>query len=197
MTKRNLLWVYQNIGDSIKAFELMRDINSLADVQLVKDQKKGGLFNRVVYHLSAYTYFNKSEYDSAIRLEKLAYDRSMQLNDTDGLALTAAALGAAHSTTGNLDSEFYYFQKALLYAQSARHFDIARGVKGSLASSFEKKGNHDSAIFYARQYYSDCKEAVDTTQMMDAAFLISKFYSQRKKYDSAYKYLSDFYFISF
>jgi two-component system NtrC family sensor kinase len=47
-------------------------------------------------------------------------------------------------------------------------------------------------MFFARQYYHESKEAADTALRMDAALLLSKYYSQRKQYDSAYKYLSDF-----
>jgi signal transduction histidine kinase len=105
-------------------------------------------------------------------------------------ALATGQFAELYRKKGLIDSSFYYSRLSMMYALKANRLDIIRSLKMNFAYLFQERGLSDSAFYYCYSALKDSKNAPDTLGMMDAALLLSELYKSKKKFDSAYSYLS-------
>jgi two-component system, NtrC family, sensor kinase len=169
-TKREIMWVYGNIGELKKELELVKELCSFANSGYFKDSQRITLYNQIVYHNMSNIYADMDELDSALFYRLKVYNSK---GNPQMLALSAGSLAQLYRKKGNTDSSFYYSRLGMLYAINADRLDLIRGIRLNLAYLFQKKGVPDSAFYYCYKAMGDFKNVPDTSGIMEVALLLS------------------------
>ena len=187
--KREIMWTYSGIGDNRKSLEIARELQSLVNAAFF-EQSRNERFQWMVYLNLANIYQDLNQLDSSLQYRRLTYNLAKKAENEEGLALASASLAELHAIHNNIDSAFYYNKQGLFYAEKYRRYDIVPKIQMNLAYLFEKGGNLDSAMHYAYTVFNQFKNVPDSLGMTDASLLLSRLYKLRKRFDSAYLYLS-------
>ena len=140
--------------------------------------------------MMAQIYGNIKEYDSAIKLAKIA----IEINENISLPLK---WGYPYIVLSNAYINKKEYQKALDI--------IKRGSKDIIANNFEKDlaesntifaeaflglSQYDSAVYYANKAYNIASKVKATSILLNSSILLTKIYTQKNQIDSAFKYLN-------
>jgi len=190
ITKRELMWLYSNVGDHQKALEVARGMWSFANSGYFKDQKKIAIYHRVVYQNLGNIFDQLKQFDSALHYRRLAYAASKKSKNPEWLALATTGLEDTYNEMGNIDSSFFYTRLSIEYASTVGRTDIEQRARFNLAYLFQKKGQFDSAFKYAYRSLQEFKSIPDTANIIKATLILSELHKEKKQFDSAYHYLA-------
>jgi signal transduction histidine kinase len=189
-TKREIMWVYRNIGEYQKALALAKELDSFSTSGYFKDPKTVAWYQQMVRNNLANLYLDLNQLDSSAHYRLMMYRHEMKTGDLEGLALATSGLADLYAKMNRLDSCVYYNRLCLAYAAASHRPDIFRATQVDLARAFLKTAQLDSAFQYAHQALHAYKNIPDTSAIMDAALVLSDLYKSRKRFDSAYTFLS-------
>jgi signal transduction histidine kinase len=152
------------------------------------------------FYLNGFTLaFNGlNKLDSALYYGKQYYELAQNRKDTFALAMVTVNLGNIYSKSGNDDLAFNFYRLGATYAISFELFNMVGEGQLGIARIFKKKGELDSALYYARKSwltYQTNKDDIETRisgasfDFVEVASLLSQLYKLKNQFDSAYKYL--------
>lgn len=107
-------------------------------------------------------------------------------------------LADIYAANGNIDSAFVYYRKTIPIASADRAAQAIANIQAGMARSFQKTGQLDSALFYARKalvFFQTNKAEVQAwgenndSYVAEISPLLAELYKSRGQMDSAYKYL--------
>lgn len=180
----NIGFVYSSLGDYRKSLEYTFKGNALAKSR--DDQSRLSSS----YQNIADGYFRMGILDSAKYYANLANDLSRKINRISVIGLSLGTLGAVYFKRNELAIAMSYFRSASPYLEQ---IDLATGkceVALGLARIFEKMGNTDSALYYAKQAWKTARTGGLTADQLDASTFLTDYYKKLSVVDSAYTYLA-------
>jgi signal transduction histidine kinase len=189
-TKREIMFVYRNIGDHQKELELAKGLDSFATSGYFKDANKVAWYRLIAYNNIGTAYVKLNQMDSALHYIMKLYREAKENNDFEFLVIASNRLAEIYNKNGKLDSSLYYSRLCIANAAPAHRLDFLRYAHHWLAYAFQKQGQFDSAFFYAHNALGRYKNMSDTSGMLAMAFLLSDLHKSQKQFDSAYSYLS-------
>jgi signal transduction histidine kinase len=189
-TKREIMFVYRNIGEYQKALALAKELDSFSTSGYFKDPKTVAWYQQMVRNNLANLYMDLNQLDSSAHYRLMMYRHEQKTGDAQVLALATSGLADLYAKMNRLDSCIYYNRMCLAYATASHRPDIFRATQVDLARAFLKTTQLDSAFHYAHQALHAFKNIPDTAGIMDAALVLSDLYKSRKRFDSAYTFLS-------
>ncbi|MEO9022546.1 MAG: ATP-binding protein [Ginsengibacter sp.] len=193
----NITLDYSFMKDYQKVLYYGKQIDSIVNTANINDLRRSfAKYN--TEKIIATAYYNLGAPDSALDYAKkmMAFDIK---NKSDlGLVQEYLLLAGLYSEKGEDTLAFSYYRKAIPLAKSVfAQLPIARVHEG-LARLFQKTGQLDSALRYARlslAYYQNNKIDVQSwgdnadTHIAELSPLIAELYKDNHQLDSAYKYL--------
>jgi nitrogen-specific signal transduction histidine kinase len=190
LTKREIMFLYSNIGDQQKKLELSKDLYTFAVSGYFKDPKNVLLYRWMAYNNIGNAYVALGEIDSALYYHTKLYQESRQNSNLELLVIAANRLAEIHFKKGTLDSSFFYSRIGIENAVPADRPDFVKYIHKRLAHAHGKTARMDSAFYYARLALKEHKAATDTAGMMEMALLLSDLFKSQNRFDSAFTYLS-------
>jgi signal transduction histidine kinase len=188
---------YLSMKDYSNALEYCRKAKSVLLAVDRNDAKYGLAETWINYHF-ALCFSGFSLPDSAFLYAKYLYQSGLKNNANYAIAFACKLFGDYFSIKGPLDSAFYYYQRAI--PLSYKIFLTQAGISSQkgMALLFQKKGQIDSALVYARSALISVEQ--NRTQLQtwtenpdsyvaDLSPLIAELYKSKHQLDSAYKYL--------
>jgi tetratricopeptide (TPR) repeat protein len=106
ITKREIMFVYGNIGDYQKQLKLAKDLYSFAVSGYFKDPQKVVLYKLIAYNNIGSTYLNLGQVDSALFYMMKMYKEAPGTN-LESRVIAANRLAEIYIKTGKLDSAFF------------------------------------------------------------------------------------------
>ena len=149
-------------------------------------------------HFIAFSYYNLSNYDSALHFAKKLEYRHVQNTWVGFEARGDLLLANIYADRCKNDSAYYYYRKTIYGAQAAFAFGLIANAHLGIARLFQKEDNIDSALFYAKQalsYYQNNPLDVQAWgensdgYIAEISPLVANLYKANGQLDSAYKYL--------
>lgn len=155
---------------------------------LEEKDNKGNLFSLTLATI-AQTYEQLKIYDSATFYAQQSYDAAYKLNDPMTIGISLSVLGTIHLDGGQNALALDYFRLSIPNSKKAKaDITLSRSFLG-IAKVFEKTGQNDSALLYAKQAFSIDEEKKFPRQLVDASSFLSSFYKNKHNADSALYYM--------
>jgi len=189
---RAIIWIYEGIGDYKTALTYAKKLASLANSESYREASLKEQLKAIADQNLGIIYFNLNSYDSALYYQSRVYENTLNNKSYGMFALGAFYWGNTYAKIGNNDSAFLLYRTALPYSIKEGRLDYAGRINLSMASLFNKTGQTDSALFYARQALAFIKNTYAADVKLGADSLLSQLFHGQHQYDSAYKYLNDF-----
>lgn len=165
---------YFNAGDYRTALDYYFKVKDNHQVfRYLSPEIIAGLIGRDYYFLN--------NYDSALFFLRQAYKKEKPW------PVPYTFTGAILESKGRYKDALDYYRNGIRF--STLYIDKIVAYNG-ISGLFEKMGQTDSAIYYAKQVVSAAKLTSLTPQIMDAAKLLTKIYAGKQSTDSAFKYQS-------
>jgi signal transduction histidine kinase len=188
---------YLSMKDYSNALEYCRKARSALSKADVNDPSYGVAETWIDYH-SALCFSGLSLPDSVFLYTKYLYEAGLKYKINYAIASACKLFGDYFSIKGPLDSAFYYYQRAIPLAYKTFLVQIGISSEKGVALLFQKKGQVDSALAYARAALASVEQNKTQLQtwtenpdsyIADISPLIAELYKSRHQLDSAYKYL--------
>ena len=142
-----------------------------------------------VYTHMALIYKELKKMDSALYFAQKSYDLSLQSRWTRYRTFASAVLGEIHNEKGNYEQARKYFTLGIKQSIAVNNtFFLARNYN-NLAGLFDKTGQTDSSIYYARISLNLCQEHQFGEYALDASTLLTRIYEAQNNPDSTIKYM--------
>jgi len=183
--QRNLLnigTIYMEQGDYRLALDYALKSRALAE----KVNNKLGLILNSIY--IGKTYLNLKKIDSARLFIQQAYDAAYQIHYPRGVGTSLSTMGDIHSETGQNKLALEYYRLSVPYSEKAEIYsDLSMTFLG-MAKLFQKSGQNDSSLIYAKKSFLIVKEKGFPKQVLDASSFLTTFYRNRRNLDSIFFY---------
>ena len=157
-------------------------------VQVAGGEVKKELQNRILVNLGE-AFYRMKKMDSA----NYYFFKALQtgLSNQDGFYQGASLLGLGNvqSDEGNESTAMSNYRSALHFLNDGTNNDMLCETALGLANVFLKTGQTDSALYYSRLAFITGKRDGFLSRELDAASFLSRFYKNKKKYDSAFVYM--------
>jgi tetratricopeptide (TPR) repeat protein len=140
---------YLSMKDYSNALEYCRKAKSVLLAVDRNDAKYGLAETWINYHF-ALCFSGFSLPDSAFLYAKYLYQSGLKNNANYAIAFACKLFGDYFSIKGQLDSAFYYYQRAIPLSYKMFLTQVGISSQKGMALLFQKKGQIDSALVYAR-----------------------------------------------
>jgi len=114
-TKREIMWVYKNIGDFKKELELAKQLDSFVNSGYFKDPKFIFWSNRAVHHNLGNIYENLDMLDSALHYRQIRYNEAKESKTAVDFGLATSGFASTYLKLNKLDSSLYYSKQCISY----------------------------------------------------------------------------------
>jgi tetratricopeptide (TPR) repeat protein len=178
----NIGEVYFLEGDYRQALEYYFKAKSLAEK--IGDKKAISIMLVNI----GYSYYKLKVYDSAKQYIQQSHDIAEKINYSRVLGASLYFLGAIHFETGLYPLAFDFFRLSIPYSENANDYLTLSQISLGMAKLFEKSGENDSTLYYARRAMSIAQEKGFMKDVLDASLFISHFFEGKQKLDSAFIY---------
>ena len=133
-------------------------------------------------------YSNSNQLDSALYYTSMCYIESMkQENDLiTGTALNN--LGNINLHRGNYVAALTNFRNSMPYLISQQDLNTLAECNLGMGQSFDKLGQHDSALYYAKNAFQLASENQFLKHAVQASNFLTELYSKRKDINHAFNY---------
>lgn len=128
-------------------------------------------------------FFKLNQLDSALFYIQKAYQ--LDLSGDWHWSVPYYILGGIHSKQNHPELALNYYRLGL--SQKAAQKDIIDGYLG-IANVFEKTGNKDSALYYAKKTIDEGRQFSLLPEVLEATVLVKNVYKKENKDDSAFFY---------
>jgi len=149
---------------------------------------KNELENRILINLGE-TFYRMKGADSATHYFSKALDLAIHQQDNFYQGAALLGLGNVESMAGNDNIAMQNYRRSLHLLNDGINNDMVCETAQGLANVFQKTGQPDSALYYARLAFSVGQNDGFLSRELDAASFLSFFYKKEKKYDSAFAYM--------
>jgi signal transduction histidine kinase len=181
---------YYNLGEYSNSLQYYREV--------VKIGEKNSFIDMWSVYLALPTIFeNLHQYDSALIYAKKGYELFKHIpalnkeNDDNKRSKSSifTHLGDAYAGKSYYDSALFYYRMSLPFSNYA-HMEVYKvDAYNGMAKIFKEKGEHDSAIWYAKKVLSEKITKNYPQGFLKAANLLAAVYELQKNADSSLKYL--------
>lgn len=182
----NIGLMYILLADYPNALNYLRRADStvLAAGPVVKKE----LENRIQVNLGE-AFFRQKAMDSAHFYFTAALQTGLQNNDGFYQGASWLGLGNVQSGLGKDSTAMHSYRQALQFLNDGTNNDMLCETALGLANIFQKTGQSDSALHYARLAFGIGKRDGFLSRELDAAGFLSHFFKGKKNYDSAFLYM--------
>jgi hypothetical protein len=153
------------------------------------EAKTGKEDNIYTFLCIAETYLKMKQLDSSFQFTQLAYKQAVEKADGGGILFATRLFGDISQSRGDDTAALEYYRQYIpgyvTYKESNRDLGF---VLNGVARIFEKRGEMDSAIFYAEKALANAEVYSDQENLFQAANLLADFYKD-KDYHAAYNFL--------
>ncbi len=181
---------YRNVGDYKNSL-----IHAYSCLQISEaDNLKGEYFlahlNFVpaMYAEIGQTYLLMNQLDSALYYAQLAIQKKEKVHDSEW-NFPVYLLATIQNMQGNYAIALQNYRKALPLAVKNQYFWDTLQIFSGLATLFNKTGQTDSSIYFAKMVAVSSDPNIETKNLLEALTNLAKAYKQNGKNDSAIKYL--------
>jgi tetratricopeptide (TPR) repeat protein len=182
----NIGLMYILLADYPNALGYLHKADSTVEAAGAEVKKE--LKNRVLVNLGE-SFYRMKHMDSA----KYYFTQALQigLNNNDDFYQGASLLGMGNveSSIGNDSIAMNNYRSALFFLNDGTNNDMLCETALGLANIFQKNGQPDSALHYARLAFVTGKKDGFLSRELDAAGFLSHYYKSKKNYDSAFNYI--------
>lgn len=128
-------------------------------------------------------YLKMNRLDSALLYTKQGYKLAIAASSGGNTILAERLLGAIYFEKGNNETALHYYRQYIpdFIKYKANNRDLGF-VLNNMAKIFEKAGQKDSAIFYAKKALDNAKEYHDQQNIYNAANVLSELYAKKDEY---------------
>lgn len=137
----------------------------------------------------AQTYLKMNILDSALWYTRIGYKLGVASSDGGYILLSTRILGDIYFAKNNDEAALHYYRRYIpdfvKYKEKNRDLGFALN---NMSKIFQKRGQIDSAILYAKQAFANAQEYQDQENLFTAATLLSNYY-ERKDDHAAFSYL--------
>lgn len=155
---------------------------------LLEEQKNNKRSLSIVLGNIGENYYQLKIFDSARLYAQQAYDVAYQINYPRIMGFALNTMGFIHSETGQNNLALEFYRLSVIYAKKAESYLGVSSNYYGMAKVFEKQGQIDSALFYAKQAMTIAKEKGFTKELLDASSFLSAFYKNNLNVDSTLFY---------
>ena len=130
-------------------------------------------------------YYNIGKIDSSLIVNNSALQLSLKINETTWRPKIIKSLGEVYLALGKKDLGLSYLHQS---AAMARQFDetfLLAGAYFALAKTFEKLGQTDSCVFYAKKTFDLSQKAAIAYEILNAATMLSKISYGKNDHEAA------------
>jgi len=149
---------------------------------------KKELQNRILVNLGE-TFFRMKQMDSANYYFSAAFQTGVNNQDVFYQGAASLGLGNVQSGEGKDSIAKTNYHTALFFLNDGTNNDMLCETALGLAHIFQKTGQPDSALYYARLAFETGRKDGFLSRELDAAGFLSHFYKDKKNYDSAFNYM--------
>jgi tetratricopeptide (TPR) repeat protein len=148
-----------------------------------------GINNIYTYECIGDVYVKSGQLDSALIYTQLAYDSAVAISDGGFILYALRVMGDIYFKKGDDVKALEYYRQYIpgYITYKERNRDLGFVFNG-IARIFQKRGQMDSAIFYAEKALTNADVYDDQENLFNAANLLADFYKD-KDYYAAYNYL--------
>ncbi len=157
-------------------------------VEAAGEKVKRELKNQILVNLGE-TFYRIKKMDSANYYFSAALQTAILNKDGFHQGAALLGLGNVQAGTGNDSTALNNYRRALLFLNDGTNNDMLCETALGLANVFQRTGQKDSALQYARLAFSTGRKDGFLSREMDAAAFLSHFYKNKKSYDSAFNYM--------
>ena len=145
--------------------------------------------NTYTFLCIAETYLKLNRLDSALRFTQMAHKIAIQTSDGGLILLSARLAGDISVAKGDDETALQYYRQYIpdfvKYHETNRDLGF---VLNNMAKIFQKKGQADSAILYAKEALQNAEQYADEQNLFTAGMLLSDYYKEKNDKE-AFKYL--------
>lgn len=144
-----------NKGISLTQLEEYDDAFDCLDEALKVSTATGDVYgqSRLLTNLG-FLFKKKEEYQEALRYYFESVEIKQKLGSNASTAYSLNDIGEVHYFMGDYRSAIAYSRRALTLAKKANVITYQRDISKTISKSFEKYGQHDSALYYRKNYES-------------------------------------------
>lgn len=144
--------------------------------------------NQVLTNLGE-TYYRMKKNDSAFSYFSQVLQNGINSGDMMYQGAALLGLGNVTAAAGKDSTALQHYRKALQFLNDGTNNDMVCETAQGLANVFLKTGQADSALIYARLAFTTGNKDGFLSRELDAAGFLSRFYKDKKRYDSAFVYM--------
>ena len=182
----NIGLMYILLADYPNALNYLRRADST--VQASGNEVKKELENRILVNQGE-AFYRMKKMDSANYYFSAALQTGLNNGDVFYQGASLLGLGNVQSAEGKDSAALSNFRKALLFLNDGTNNDMLCETVLGLANVFQKTGQPDSALYYARLAFITGRKDGFLSRELDAAGFLSHYFKSNKKYDSAFVYM--------
>ncbi|MFN8251393.1 MAG: hypothetical protein U0V75_05870 [Ferruginibacter sp.] len=157
-------------------------------IQLAGAAVKKETHNQVLTNLGE-TYYRMKKGDSAFFYFSQVLQNGISSGDAVYQGAAMLGLGNVLAAEGQDSAALKHYKNALTLLNDGANNDMVCETAQGLANVFYRTKQPDSALHYARIAFSTGKKDGFLSRELDAAGFLSRFYKDKKKYDSAFVYM--------
>jgi two-component system, NtrC family, sensor kinase len=187
--KRDIMWIYESLKDKRKVYEYTQALLTLAKSQQIRNSPVADRLSETACRMAGKLYSNLQMNDSAFFYYSKSFKLAKSIKERLPLALSAMALGNYYSGIGMPDSSLYYYRMSIPLSLQTSRPDLEMNCRINMSRIFLQQSRLDSAFFQASKALKEARSIPDTSVMIEASVLLSDFFYQSHRADSAYKYL--------
>ncbi len=177
---------YRELGDyrqSLNHFFKAREILK------IYDKHRNPIENAYPVQCIAEVYLKMNKLDSALIFTQLAYKLALARSYYPIMLYSIRILGDIYQAKGDDERALAYYREYVpdyvKYKEQNRDLGF---VFSNMAKIFQKKGEMDSLVFYAKKSFSNAQQYSDEQNLFNAATLLSQYYDGRDDHE-AFSYL--------
>ncbi|HEV8506148.1 MAG TPA: ATP-binding protein [Chitinophagaceae bacterium] len=133
-------------------------------------------------------YENMGKLDSAGFYFRKSYVLVQKYSDDYWIGKIQYSLGELGFKTGDLKGSMEFYKQSMASSQNVEDYIPFCNAGMGIANLYNKLGNTDSAIFYARQSLTTARKAGFLPQQLDASDFFVQYFKSKKIFDSAFSY---------
>ncbi|MES2875060.1 MAG: tetratricopeptide repeat protein [Bacteroidota bacterium] len=178
----NIGQIYNNQGEYKLALEY------LFQAKAILEKYKSKLVLSITLYRIGTTYLNLKKFNSANLFAQKAHDLARENHVPLIVAASLNTLGDIHSQSGQNKLALEYYRLSVLQSEKIENYlSLGHSYLG-MAKLFEKNGDKDSSLIYARHSFIIVKETGFNKQIHDASNFLASKYRGTRNLDSAFYY---------
>ena len=187
-------WIAAVYGAMAYTYSMQNDLRTCADydikaLNMLQHTKNKQLLTGTLMNIGD-SYEKLNILDSARHFTNEAYDRSLQMGDSNLIGNTLANLGNIALKMHQHAIAMDYYRADLPYLQSTNDKEALCETYLNMATLFKTGGNNDSCLYYAKRSLITGQLSGLPQRVMNACDFLTDYYKSIDNVDSAFAYQS-------